>query len=498
MHSDPTVGGILDNKAERVVNMNSLDWIAGKIAPSPRGVDSVFRLHKNIKDFVSGGVQLFWQRQSMFAGATLLTGYYFSWKVAFLCYALLLLSEAYDYTVAKKIMRWNDRDPRKIRNFLRLLTGGTIFSAVSVSLFAILVARQEGVAYHLTPLLFIFAAAIFAAMYNHQLVQILIIRLLIYGATLIYIPGRDLLMATPTIQSHLWLQFATTVFVLYFIVDAALVFLRLYRKNIRSLEALRAEHKKTKQAYEAKSQFLAVVSHELRTPLTSIKGGLDIANSGALGEVPPRMKPILDAAQKNSHRLADLIDDLLDLQKIEAGEMIFDMVPIDLVDLARDALESCAGYGDLAGVTFVLKGGKTRPRILGDYDRLMQVLANLLSNAAKFSKQGSKVVIEVGQTGSTARLSVRDQGVGIPENSKAKVFGRFSQVDSSDRRKIGGTGLGMNISRKIVEAHKAHIDYDSTVGQGTTFFIEFDIAPAENGGAAPASSNDPALNMASA
>jgi len=428
-----------------------------------------------MRDFVSGGSELFWQRQSMFVGASLLTGYYFSARIAIFCYGLLLLSEAVDYLITRKVLAWNDPTPQTARYFMGWITFSTVLSAGSVSLFTILVARQEGISYHFTPLLFMFSAAIFAAMYNHQLVRILTIRLAIYGATLIYIPARDLWISDAAIQSHLWLQFATTLFVLYFIVDCGLVFLRLYRKNLDTIDALRQEHEKTKRAFEAKSRFLAVVSHELRTPLTSIKGGLDIVNSGVLGDVPDNMKTVLDAAQKNSHRLADLIDDLLDLQKIDAGEMSFKMAEVDLVSLVSDALSACKSYGELAKVSFRFEAPPDRPRVFGDSGRLMQVLANLLSNAAKFSAPGDEVVLRVEQNAGKVRICVEDHGIGIPPNAKSKVFGRFSQVDSSDRRRIGGTGLGMNITRQIVMAHSGSIDYDSELGKGTTFWVELEL-----------------------
>jgi len=444
-----------------------------------RGRDLAYArlMHKRITDYITGGIALFWQRQSMFAGAALLAGYYFSARVALFCYILVLLSEALDYVIARQVLRWKTPTRAKAHYFLGMITFSTVLSAGTISLFAILVAREEGIAYHLTPLLFIFSAAIFAGMYNHQLVRILVIRLLVYGITLIYIPGRDLWISGATLQSHLWLQFAATLFVLYFIVDSALVFLRLYRRNLNALEALREEHRKTKQAYEAKSQFLAVVSHELRTPLTSIKGGLDIVNSGVLGDIPDKMVPVLDAAQKNSHRLAVMIDDLLDLQKIEAGEMSFEKTEIDLAAMVSEALASCKSYGDMAGVTFRLEPVSGSPRIIGDNCRLIQVMSNLLSNAAKFSDPGGEVLVRIVTDDKKARIFVEDHGSGIPENAKDKVFGRFSQVDSSDRRKVGGTGLGMNITRQIVEKHGGTIDYDSTLGEGTTFVVTFDRLP---------------------
>ncbi|MEE4347727.1 MAG: HAMP domain-containing sensor histidine kinase, partial [Paracoccaceae bacterium] len=228
---------------------------------------------------------------------------------------------------------------------------------------------------------------------------------------------------------------------------------------------------------EIKSQFLSTVSHELRTPLTSIKGTLDLVNSGVMGPVPDQMQPILTIAAKNSKHLADLINDLLDLQKIEAGEMAFRFNLLNVRDLVDDSVTMSKGYADQMDVTLSVTHADEEIYINGDAGRLSQVMANLISNASKFSHKGGTVDISVKRLGDHVRIYVKDKGVGIPENAKERVFGRFSQVDSSDQRRVGGTGLGMNISKKIIEKHDGQIDYESTLGHGTTFFIEFEIVP---------------------
>ncbi|MFC3117807.1 sensor histidine kinase [Jhaorihella thermophila] len=230
-------------------------------------------------------------------------------------------------------------------------------------------------------------------------------------------------------------------------------------------------------AYKVKSQFVSVVSHELRTPLTSIKGSLDLLNSGAMGPVPETMKPLIDLAGKNSQRLATLINDILDFQKIEAGEMTYNFDALEVRKLVVDAVETNRGYGDSLNVSFKLDLPEEDDgaKVLGDETRLMQVLSNILSNAAKFSPEGGEVTVGYRILGSTVRIFVEDHGEGIPENSKHKVFDRFTQVDSSDQRKVGGTGLGMNISKQIVEQHNGEIDYVSELGVGTVFFVTLDL-----------------------
>jgi signal transduction histidine kinase len=213
-------------------------------------------------------------------------------------------------------------------------------------------------------------------------------------------------------------------------------------------------------------------------------GSLELVNHGVLGEVPENLKRAIGIAAKNGQRLATLIDDLLDLQKIEAGEMVFQFKPVDVNDLVHEAVEATAGYADKLGMHVTTLPCPEACRIKGDRSRLIQVMNNLLSNALKFSDEGDAVQVQVEALGDRIRISVHDEGVGIPPGVKDRVFGKFSQVDSSDVRKVGGTGLGLNITKQIVERHDASIDYVSEPGVGSTFFIEFDRMP-ENTAADP-------------
>jgi len=240
------------------------------------------------------------------------------------------------------------------------------------------------------------------------------------------------------------------------------------------MKLLNEEHERTKAALEVKSQFLSTVSHELRTPLTSIMGSLDLVNSGILGEVPEKLKNVIGIAGKNGHRLANLIDDLLDLQKIEAGEIAFHFKPLDANDLVNEAVESTTGYASKLGIQVITLPCSEECLFMGDHNRLIQVMNNLLSNALKFSDEGGTVKVSVETHDARIRISVHDEGMGIPKDAKDRVFGKFSQVDSSDVRKVGGTGLGLNITKQIVERHNGIIDYVSELGVGTTFFVEFD------------------------
>ena len=227
-----------------------------------------------------------------------------------------------------------------------------------------------------------------------------------------------------------------------------------------------------KESEKAKAEFVSTVSHELRTPLTSIKGSLGLIKSGATGELPDKLQSMLDIAYNNSDRLVLLINDILDMEKIEAGKMDFHIKPVDVQILVNEAIEANKGYGDEHNVKFVRAGLKEQVLIDGDHDRLMQVLSNLMSNAAKFSPEGEQVLVSINRNKDAIRIAVEDKGPGIPEEFRDNIFEKFSQADSSDTRKVGGTGLGRSITKVIVEKHNGTIDFETQTGKGSTFFID--------------------------
>ena len=432
------------------------------------------QLLQNLKDYTAVSFTMLWQRQAIFLASTILTGFYFDPVNAMIFYCIILFSEIQDIMIAKRVARLQVNQRDAISTSLFLVLQNTVLSAGAICVYAVSVALKQETGGHFTPLFFLFAAALFAAMNNHQLVMALIVRLTMYGLSFLIIVFADLLIERPPLNSDIWLQFFTTVFVMYFLIDCSIVFLKLYRRNLAQLEALREEHEHTKTAYIAKSQFVSTVSHELRTPLTSIKGSLDLLNSGALGEVPEDMKSLMDMACKNSVRLSRLIDDLLDLQKIEAGELKYRTEILSAPALIQEAVSSNAGYANSHKAKIVQIRAEDEPLLIkGDEGRLMQVMSNMISNAVKFSEEDGEVRVGCRRMGDKVRIFVEDDGVGIPDGSKEKVFGRFSQLDSSDQRRAMGSGLGMNISKEIVERLGGAIDYKSELGCGSTFFIDF-------------------------
>ncbi|MET0553492.1 MAG: PAS domain S-box protein [Vicinamibacteria bacterium] len=216
-----------------------------------------------------------------------------------------------------------------------------------------------------------------------------------------------------------------------------------------------------------KKEFVAVVSHELRTPLTSVRGSLSLLANGALGELPDEAKEVVAIAERNTVRLMHLINDILDLERLEAGRMPMYVSLHPLKNVFDRSLESVRVVADQQDVSIEVV--PTEARVLGDADRLVQVLVNLMSNAVKFSPRKSVVTVRAKDEAGFVEVSVRDRGRGIPVSHQEAIFQRFQQVESSDGRQKGGTGLGLPICKAIVEQLGGTLKVASTPGEGSTF-----------------------------
>ena len=223
----------------------------------------------------------------------------------------------------------------------------------------------------------------------------------------------------------------------------------------------------------AKEEVTATVSHELRSPLTSIKGGLGLVLSGAAGAIPAKARGLLEIAHRNANRLVLIVNDMLDLEKIAAGQMSFALRPCDAVDLVNEAVRANEAYLDQYNIGVRIEGTDAPALLVCDADRMMQVLGNLLTNAAKFSTEGSdiRVAVATDDTGDEITLTVQDYGMGIPQDAQETIFERFTQARNSDRARTGGTGLGLSIVKAIVDSHEGRVEMESSEGVGTTFHI---------------------------
>jgi len=247
--------------------------------------------------------------------------------------------------------------------------------------------------------------------------------------------------------------------------DAALGERHLLVASVRDITERRAIER-------LKNEFVSTVSHELRTPLTSISGALALMARGTAGTISDKAMGLITIARSNCDRLVRLINDILDLERIEAGNLVFEFEPVDIAQLMQRAVSDTAEYAEKYRVGLEIAPAAPGAVVWGDQHRLLQVLDNLLSNAVKFSAAGSTVTLALTRGDGMVHVAVSDRGRGIPDAFKPLIFQKFAQADASDSRQKGGTGLGLSIVKSIVERHGGRIGFTSTVGEGSAFWFD--------------------------
>lgn len=223
---------------------------------------------------------------------------------------------------------------------------------------------------------------------------------------------------------------------------------------------------------DARSQadYIATLSHEMRTPLTSIKGAVDLVASGRLGELPTGAVTTLNVARRNVDRLLRLTNDILDLEKMDAGKMQVDLQSVVVAELVHEAAQEISGYAREFDVTILVDVRAEHNHIMADRARLLQVMANLLSNAIKYSKPHSQVIVLVEEKNEDISISVVDSGPGIPDHMRDDLFEPYHQGPQV-QSKVASTGLGLSIAKRIVEAHNGSIGVISEEGEGASFYF---------------------------
>ena len=244
------------------------------------------------------------------------------------------------------------------------------------------------------------------------------------------------------------------------------------RGEVEGFYTLATDITEIRRLERLKSEFVSTVSHELRTPLTSIRGSLGLLSGGVAGALPDKARGLIEIAKNNCERLIRLINDMLDIEKIESGKMTFNLRPLELMELVEQVARANDGFAAQHGVRLQVTAAVPGGKVQGDGDRLMQVLTNLISNACKFSPVGSSVDIAVARLGERLRVEVADHGPGISDDFRKRIFQKFSQADATNTRKEGGTGLGLSISKAIIERLGGQIGFFSEPGKGSTFYFE--------------------------
>ena len=246
-----------------------------------------------------------------------------------------------------------------------------------------------------------------------------------------------------------------------------------------------------KRAERMKTEFVSTVSHELRTPLTSIAGSLGLLGAGAVGPLNEKARRLVEIAHSNCERLVRLINDILDIEKIESGKMEFDLRRMQAAPLINRTVEAMRGYAEKHDVTIKTTLPPWPQCLKGDPDKLEQLLTNLLSNAIKHSPPGGQVEVFSTQERDQIRIEVRDRGAGVPDEFRGRIFGKFAMADASDSRAKGGTGLGLAIAREIARRHGGEVGFDDRDGGGTIF--HFGVPLAKSDDVETAAKSDPSL-----
>ena len=234
------------------------------------------------------------------------------------------------------------------------------------------------------------------------------------------------------------------------------------------------------EAERVKKEFTSTLSHELRTPLTSIIGSLQLINTGMFGTLDQDAAELALVAERNAQRLLDLINDILDLERIDSGRLSLNAEDVALDELLQESVVLNRAYAERFGVRLKLGADAPKVTVHADRRRLLQVMTNLISNAAKFSPEGGNVELSASCTDTRVQVSVEDRGPGIPQEFRSRIFGRFAQADSALTRKKGGTGLGLAICKRLIELMGGEIWYSDREGGGTSFHFRL---PAQGAGA---------------
>ncbi len=250
--------------------------------------------------------------------------------------------------------------------------------------------------------------------------------------------------------------------------DAKAATLNLLDDMDKARKELKKSYRKLTDADKLKDEFMNIAAHELKTPLVPIMGYVNMLESGSLGELTQEEKDSLKIISRNVNRLKKLIDDILDISKLESGAMKFEMGNVQIAEIIKNSMQDMQSYARGKGLTIKAEVQPDLPSIRGDKNRLMQVLTDLIDNAIKFTEKGS-IVIEAKREKDNILVKVKDMGIGISKENIGKLFTKFYQIDSSLSRRYGGTGLGLAICKRIVEVHNGKIWIESELGKGSAF-----------------------------
>ena len=243
----------------------------------------------------------------------------------------------------------------------------------------------------------------------------------------------------------------------------------LQRRIDEATKELRFSNRQLQRLDEAKNEFISMASHQLRTPLTSIKGYLDMMLEGDLGKISPTQRAVLREAFSSSERMVRLINDFLNVSRLQTGKFTIDKQSVDIAQILRDEVSLLKVVADQRSVEMVLKVDKKIPSLAVDSEKIRQVMLNMIDNAIYYSNPQKKVVITLKSSGKMIEFSVKDSGIGVPKSEQANLFGKFFRGTNAKKRRPDGTGVGLFLAKKVILSHDGEMIFESEEGKGSTF-----------------------------
>ncbi len=249
----------------------------------------------------------------------------------------------------------------------------------------------------------------------------------------------------------------------------------LQRRIDEATKELRFSNRQLQRLDEAKNEFISMASHQLRTPLTSIKGYLDMMLEGDLGKISPTQRAVLREAFSSSERMVRLINDFLNVSRLQTGKFTIDKQSVDIAQILRDEVSLLKVVADQRSVEMVLKIDKKIPSLAVDSEKIRQVMLNMIDNAIYYSNPHKKVVITLRSSGKMIEFSVKDSGIGVPKSEQANLFGKFFRGTNAKKRRPDGTGVGLFLAKKVILSHDGEMIFESEEGKGSTFGFKLPV-----------------------
>lgn len=249
----------------------------------------------------------------------------------------------------------------------------------------------------------------------------------------------------------------------------------LQRRIDEATKELRFSNRQLQRLDEAKNEFISMASHQLRTPLTSIKGYLDMMLEGDLGKISPTQRAVLREAFSSSERMVRLINDFLNVSRLQTGKFTIDKQSVDIAQILRDEVSLLKVVADQRSVEMVLKIDKKIPSLAVDSEKIRQVMLNMIDNAIYYSSPHKKVVITLKSSGKMIEFSVKDSGIGVPKSEQANIFGKFFRGTNAKKRRPDGTGVGLFLAKKVILSHDGEMIFESEEGKGSTFGFKLPV-----------------------